>query len=368
MPFDRELDLLSVEDSESEPVWQASPPGSPATVSPRSTSTDVPSQCLTDCTFRLDGIPSPKDTTGKTEKPLKPGTSSAPHAGPTGGTVRASHWAFTSYGLEPQEVVSRIRESGIASYVVAGSEVCPSTGRKHSQCYLQTKTSCRRAKLSKILTTAHFEPARGSPEQNRAYCIKDGKFLEDGAMRSMKRGGAETQATNWAELVTWSKAGRLEEIADKYPNLFLARYHTIRAIWKDYQPPCTDSPWTRGVWIQGPSGCGKSSLARRIYPRFYAKMANKWFDGYQGEPYVILDDVGPDQAKTLTYHLKIWCDRYAFVAEIKNGSRMIAPMGFVITSQYSIEYLWSDTETRDALRRRCTVIELDDVRSEQLHW
>jgi len=103
---------------------------------------------------------------------------------------------------------------------------------------------------------------------------------------------------------------------------------------------------------------GKSRLARETWKPFYAKMANKWFDGYQDEPYIILDDVGPDQAKSLTYHLKIWTDRYPFVAEIKNGSRMIAPMGFIITSQYLIGALWVDQESREALERRCTTIEL----------
>lgn len=258
-------------------------------------------------------------------------------------------------------MVSRLRGVDTVSYVVAGSEVCPKTGKTHSQCYLQTTTSVRRAKLTKILTTAHFEPARGTPQQNRAYCIKDGNFLEHGTIRTIKRGGQETQQTSHSTLIALAKAGKLLEIEETYPSQFLHRYHTIRAIWKDYQQPCPDSPWTRGVWISGPSGVGKSRLARQIYKPFYPKMANKWFDGYQGEPYIILDDVGPDQAKSLTYHLKIWADRYAFAAESKNHSRQIAPMGFIVTSQYTIESLWFDEETREALSRRFTVVSLGEA-------
>lgn len=173
-------------------------------------------------------------------------------------------------------------------------------------------------------------------------------------------GGQETQQACHSEVIALAKAGKFLELETTYPSQFLHRYQTIRMIAKDYQEPCPDSPWVRGVWVTGPSGSGKSSLARRIYRPFYPKMANKWFDGYQGEPYIILDDVGPDQAKSLAYHLKIWTDRYAFAAESKNHSRQIAPLGFIITSQYTIEDLWQDAETREALLRRCTVIPLGD--------
>lgn len=214
--------------------------------------------------------------------------------------------------------------------------------------------------MRKLFPNAHWEPARGTPEQNVTYCSKSGDFSTIGTIRAMRRGPATTSDDVSAAVIELSKRGSFEEIATTYPRVFLQRYSTIRAISKDFQNAIQDSPWTRGVWIWGESGVGKSRLARLLYTPFYAKMANKWFDGYDNEPYIILDDVGPDQAKSLTYHLKIWTDRYAFVAEIKNGARRIAPMGFIITSQYRIETLWPDTESCEALLRRCTVIHLGE--------
>lgn len=212
--------------------------------------------------------------------------------------------------------------------------------------------------MKKIFPTAHWERAKGTPLQNQEYCKKDLNYRELGHCRVLKRGGAETQTTAYAAVISLSKRGCFTELETSHPREFLHRYSTIRAIYKDFQETPPESPWVRGVWIQGPSGAGKSRLARTIYRPHYAKLANKWFDGYTDEPYIIIDDIGPDQAKTLSYHLKIWGDRYPFIAESKNWSRTIAPRGFIITSQYSIRGLWTDDETRDALERRYTIIDL----------
>lgn len=282
---------------------------------------------------------------------------------------RALHWVFTLYNTNCTEAYERLISSPDVSYAVLGSEVCPTTSRHHLQCYLQLKCSKRLAAMKKIFPKAHWEPARGTPHQNQAYCKKDLNYRELGHCRVLKRGGAETQTTAYAAVISLSKRGCFAELETSHPREFLHRYSTIRAIFKDFQETPPESPWVRGVWIQGPSGAGKSRLARTIYRPHYAKLANKWFDGYTDEPYIIIDDIGPDQAKTLAYHLKIWGDRYPFIAESKNWSRTIAPRGFIITSQYSIRGLWTDDETREALERRYTTIDLGDVpRVDEFRW
>lgn len=85
-------------------------------------------------------------------------------------------------------------------------------------------------------------------------------------------------------------------------------------------------------------------------------MANKWWDGYQGQKFVLLDDIDPDSAKPLQRHLKIWLDRYPFIAEAKGGACSPDYAIFYITSQYSIEECFPDERTQQAIRRRCRVI------------
>ena len=125
-----------------------------------------------------------------------------------------------------------------------------------------------------------------------------------------------------------------------------------------------DTPRVAGVWVQGPAGCGKSSGVRKLLSAvnetFYVKMRNQWWCGYQHQKYVICDDIDVYDVK-LGGVIKNWTDRYAFTAEAKGGAMSIRPELVFLTSQYSIGEIWKDAETKDAILRRCYVINMFDI-------
>lgn len=73
-----------------------------------------------------------------------------------------------------------------------------------------------------------------------------------------------------------------------------------------------------------------------------------------------MDDLDIGHRDTMRQQLKLWTDRYGVVLETKGGAIADSYDTFVVTSQYSIEEVWEDGPTRDAMRRRFKVIHMSD--------
>ncbi|EMD42418.1 replication-associated protein, putative [Entamoeba histolytica KU27] len=98
---------------------------------------------------------------------------------------------------------------------------------------------------------------------------------------------------------------------------------------------------SKNAWIYGPSATGKSRLVREYAKsrgyRIYEKLSNKWWDNYDGEEIVLIEDLDPQVCKLLVHHIKLLADRYPFRAEIKGGSVRLEPrFQFIVTSNYSL--------------------------------
>ena len=172
-----------------------------------------------------------------------------------------------------------------------------------------------------------------------------------------KKAGDATKS-KWATTKELAQAGKLDEIPE---DIFIKHYMTLKRIKIDYGklPPNLED--TSGVWYWGATGTGKSRNARIDYPDAYMKLPNKWWDGYQNQEFVIIDDFDKNHA-CLGYHLKIWADRYAFSAEVKGSTIMIRPKVLVITSNYHPRDIWGETpNTLNPILRRFKVTEFKDI-------
>ena len=259
----------------------------------------------------------------------------------------ARRWCYTLNNYTDADVV-KARDVD-SRYHVFGKETGES-GTKHLQGAITFTKLYKLSGVKKIFVTAHWEKMKGTLLQAATYCKKDGDFEEFGDAPSEDGGAANKK--RWSEAVECAKAGDFDNIP---ADIFFKYYRTCKELAKDNMPKPPDADGTTGVWIYGPAGVGKSRLARQDYPDAYFKMQNKWWDGYQNEENVILDDF---DCKELGHHLKIWADRYSFVGENKGGAIHIRPKTFVVTSNYSIEELFPEEELGAAVRRRFKVIHI----------
>jgi len=162
----------------------------------------------------------------------------------------------------------------------------------------------------------------------------------------------------WQRAKDLAKQNKLDEID---ADIFIRCYSTLKRIAADSL--CKPVPLEpRCFWIYGPTGTGKSHSVEIRFPDCYKKSMDdlKWFDNYKDEEAVYLEDIDKYQVKWGGL-LKRLADRWPMQASIKGSMRYIRPLYVLVTSNYSIEQIWTDPATVDPLLRRFKQILKTDV-------
>lgn len=299
---------------------------------------------LPSATIQSSAIP-----TANTTVPTRPGTAQHPN------------WCFTfNYDEGDEDFVREFWDELCtkAHYAIGGWEVAPTTGQRHLQGYVQFESKQRLSALKRLRNGAgiHWEPARGDEQQNIDYCSKAGNFITFGDEPRIINGGKRVKR-EWAETLNLCKQGKFEEIDAQ---IQITQCRNLEYIHKKYMTrPADLNPNTRMTWIWGPTGTGKSRTAREMMAgkEWYDKTQNKWWDHYNGEEFVLIDDLEKDYAVKLIAHLKRWLDIYPFVGEMKGSvQKYIRPKHIIITSNFSPEMIFDLPEWLEPIMRRCEVI------------
>lgn len=227
------------------------------------------------------------------------------------------------------------------------------TGYEHWQVVVSFKRAVRLAAVKSLFgQSCHAEPTRSQAANE--YVLKDDTHIPGTRFDLGTKPFNRNSKTDWESAKQLAKQGKLDDCP---PDVFIKYYRTLKEIARDHMIKPVDLPSTCGIWIYGPPGVGKSHYARQHYgPDIFFKPQNKWWDGYQHEKSVLIDDF---DSKQLGHLLKIWSDKYSFVAETKGNSIHIRPDRIIITSNYSIEQIFCEDKTLcDAIMRRFYIIHL----------
>lgn len=210
----------------------------------------------------------------------------------------------------------------------------------------------------------HVEPRRGSKAAALAYATKEEtriagpwywpsqSYVQEQCVDNQGR------RSDLEHLVSLARAGATRtELLDAHPGSYVRYAHRIHAVVGEAAPfvfhdhrPC--------AVLFGTSGAGKSHWmfepAMRGEP-FYLKDTTKWWDGYQNEPTVLLDEFTSDAGVSSRLFLK-WTDKWPFRGQVKGTYTKLCYKSIIITSNEDPRNWYHGSAQYDAIQRRIDVI------------
>lgn len=258
-----------------------------------------------------------------------------------------------------KEILEGFFKGSKATYAVGQLEKGEETENPHIQFFLNFKNKARITAITKVNKRVHCEKVIVNNGADK-YCMKE-ETRVDGPIEFGVKPVQVNKKVDWEDVWKKAKEGKIEEIP---ASIRVIHYNKIKSIAKDHME-FKDSDHLRGIWIWGAAGAGKSRWAREQSKSIYPKLCNKWWDGYQGEEVIVMDDLMPDH-KFLSQQLKIWSDRYDCILETKGGAVHAQYKWFIVTSQYSIDDIFEDDRDREAIHRRFQEYEITDVLAKKM--
>lgn len=241
---------------------------------------------------------------------------------------RTRNVMFTSWDVEFQLDPS---SWDACSYAVWQTELSPQTGKLHYQGYAEFTRAVNWGTLHGYPgldePPAHFESRRGSQKAAMAYCSKaetrcDGPYIFGEPCH-------QGQRTELVQIATEIHEGRtLREISRDHPGEYIKLSSGIHRYKHLHTEPRS---WAMEIYlILGTTGCGKTRFAHTTFSDAYWKPKGKWWDGYDGQSTVIIDEMyGHNFSFTELLQL---LDRYPHSVEIKGSSVQFVSHTIVMTS------------------------------------
>ena len=260
---------------------------------------------------------------------------------------RARNWFITLNNYTEEEEACAMQYK--CQYICIGKEIGEKCNTPHLHIYFELKNAKSFSKIKKEFPRANIQVAKGNGEQARQYCSKQELLYESGAM---KKAGERTDLQQARDVLEdTGKMSDVVAVATSFQSVRMCecylKYHERTRNWK---------PVVK--WYYGTTGTGKTKTAYEECSAPYTTGKTiKWWEGYDAHEEVIIDDF----RKTFCSFeelLKL-LDRYAYRVECKGGSRQLLATKIIITSAYSPQELYCDSEENiNQLLRRIDEIKI----------
>ena len=265
---------------------------------------------------------------------------------------RIRNFCFTHNNYPNTELEDNLE----CKYIIYGKEV-GEQGTPHLQGFVSFANGRTLSAVIKALPGCHVEVARNLTAAME-YCKKEGDFTERGIPPKSQEEKGRNEKDRWRRIIQAAEEGDNEWLKEHEPQVYALHPNAIKSIRKRARKdePQTMDGDSEHQWFYGEPGTGKSKKAREDNPGAYIKDPKTvWWDGYDGEEVVIIDDFDKYQVSQ-GGDMKRWLDRYPFQAQYKGGSELIRPRKIVVTSNYAPGEIWEDDITRTAVERRVRVL------------
>lgn len=260
--------------------------------------------------------------------------------------MSARNWCYTlnNYTEDEVEEIYSIE----CRYHICGREI-GSEGTPHLQGYIEFSKVLRLSAVKKLIPRGHWEQRRGSADEARRYCMKEGDYVETGEFKGKQGARSDLHAVMDMVKENKSKLEIFEEqpaVVARYPR-FVNDYVAARerADTKEFRKVEVHVLW-------GQAGTGKTRIAHDLCPNIFTVSPGETFpfDGYDGETEILIDDFYGQ----LKHHdmLRI-LDGHQFKVNVKGGHRYAKWTQVFITSNKPPSE-WYCAGLSDELKRRIT--------------